>query len=106
MLAQGATPPKKNKNKKTNKPPPQMQLSDFLKKQRGKKGESPKPRERHSHPSLWPVGTTPPTPKETREVKEKEKKPVDERLQGEAHFSESFAASMEPHSGIGLISHF
>lgn len=44
--------------------------------------------------------------KQTREVKEKEKKPVDERLQGEAHFSESFAASMEPHSGIGLISHF
>lgn len=78
----------------------------LLKKQREKKVKTLNQRERPSHPSLWPVGTTPPTlqKKQGRLKKKKKKKPVDERLQGEAHFSESFAPSMEPHSGQGSVS--
>lgn len=116
-LLRGNPPPKKQNNKKkknkkrkqTNKQKKTpMQLSDFLKNKGEKKVKTLNQRERHSRPSLWPVGTTPPTlqKKQGRLKKNKKKKPVDERLQGEAHFSESFAPSMEPHSGLGLISHF
>lgn len=108
----GATPPpkktkKKKQKKKTNKNPPNATVR-LLKKQREKKVKTLNQRERPSYPSLWPVGTTPPTlqKKQGRLKKKKKKKPVDERLQGKAHFSESFAPSMEPHSGLGLISHF
>lgn len=84
-----------------------MQLSDFLKNKGEKKVKTLNQREWPSHPSLarWYY---PPTlqKKQGRLKKKKKKKPVDERLQGEAHFSESFAPSMEPHSGLGLISHF
>lgn len=110
-LLRGNPPPKKNKKKKqkkkTNKNPPNATVR-LLKKQREKKVKTLNQRERPSYPSLWPVGTTPPTlqKKQGRLKKKKKKKPVDERLQGKAHFSESFAPSMEPHSGLGLISHF
>lgn len=110
MLAQGQKKKqKKNQNKKQNKKQT-MQLSDFLKNKWGKKKKvkTLNQRERHSHPSLWPVGTTPPPlqKKQGRLKKKKKKKPVDKRFQEEAHFSESFAPSMDPHLGLGLVSHF
>lgn len=53
-----------------------MELSDFLKKQKGGKVKNLYQREWHSYPPLWPLGTEqpvlpPPPTKETREVKEK-----------------------------------
>lgn len=78
-----------------------MQLSDFLKNKGKKKGETLSQRERHPRLLLGLLVLYPPH-KETREVKEKEApllpKPAD-RLQGEAQLSESFAPSMEAHSG-------
>lgn len=74
----------------------------LLKKQRKKKGETLNQRERHAQPSLWPIGTPHPQKKQGRLKKKKPhflSKPIDKRLQGEAHFSESFAPSMEAHSG-------
>lgn len=73
LLRGNPLPQKKTKTKKQTKTPP-MQLSDFLKNKGEKKVKTLNQREWPSHPSLWPVGTTPPTPKETREVKEKEEK--------------------------------
>lgn len=74
----------------------------LLKKQRKKKGETLNQREWHAQPSLWPIGTPHPQKKQGRLKKKKPhflSKPIDKRLQGEAHFSESFAPSMEAHSG-------
>lgn len=65
-------------------------------------GETLNQRERHAQPSLWPIGTPHPQKKQGRLKKKKPhflSKPIDKRLQGEAHFSESFAPSMEAHSG-------
>jgi hypothetical protein len=78
------------------------QLSDFLKNKGKKKGETLNQREWHAQPSLWPIGTPHPQKKQGRLKKKKPhflSKPIDKRLQGEAHFSESFAPSMEAHSG-------